>query len=317
MNPALPKWCGVKIERKSGVKLNKLTIKDKKLFDKFFRLREHELSVYAFENIYIWQGLFDIEWAIIEDSLCVFFKDKIGCFLYLAPLGQVRKPGVVGIVFKTLDKFNKNKGRSRIENIEARDLSFYQEIGYDCQSKYSDYLCLREDLVGLKGDKFKAKRACFNYFIKHYEFEYIPFSSRHKNDCLGLYDYWMQERSGKNREHLYQGMLRDNRLCLENLLDNYPGLDLIGRLVKINKEIKAFTFGFKLNRNTFCILYEIADLSVKGLAQFVFRKFCSELKDYKYINIMDDSGLENLKRVKLSYHPARLIPAYIAQRKDG
>ena len=78
MNPALPKWCGVKIERKSGVKLNKLTIKDKKLFDKFFRLREHELSVYAFENIYIWQSLFDIEWAIIEDSLCVFFKDKIG-----------------------------------------------------------------------------------------------------------------------------------------------------------------------------------------------------------------------------------------------
>ncbi len=42
------------------MKLNKLTVKDKKLFDKFLGLKTHSLSVYAFENIYIWRGLFDI-----------------------------------------------------------------------------------------------------------------------------------------------------------------------------------------------------------------------------------------------------------------
>ena len=42
----------------------------------------------------------------------------------------------------------------------------------------------------------------------------------------------------------------------------------------------------------------------------------SELKGYKFINIMDDSGLENLKKVKLSYQPLKLIPAYIAKRKN-
>ncbi|MFZ2357354.1 MAG: phosphatidylglycerol lysyltransferase domain-containing protein, partial [Candidatus Omnitrophota bacterium] len=81
--------------------------------------------------------------------------------------------------------------------------------------------------------------------------------------------------------------------------------------------VKGFSFGFKLNEHSFCILYEITDLSAKGLAQFIFREFCRQLPDYKYINIMDDSGLENLKQVKLSYHPVKLEPAYIVKRKNG
>jgi uncharacterized protein len=72
-----------------------------------------------------------------------------------------------------------------------------------------------------------------------------------------------------------------------------------------------------LDKDTFCILYEITDLTIKGLSQFIFRQFCSELKDYRYINVMDDSGLENLKRVKLSYRPLKVIPAYIVKRKDA
>jgi len=45
-------------------------------------------------------------------------------------------------------------------------------------------------------------------------------------------------------------------------------------------------------------------------------RFCRDLEPCKYINLMDDSGLENLKKVKLSYHPLKIIPAYIA-RKDA
>jgi len=112
-------------------------------------------------------------------------------------------------------------------------------------------------------------------------------------------------------------MLEDSGICLKILLDNYPDLDFMGRLVKVDGRIRAFSFGFKISLDTFCILYEIADLSMKGLAQFIFQRFCLELKDYKYINIMDDSGLENLKHVKLSYRPIKLIPAYIVKRKDA
>lgn len=299
------------------MKLNKLSLKDKKIFTKYLSLTKHEPSVYAFENIYIWKGLFDIYWANIKNSLCIFFKDKTGCFLYIPPQGVKLSPEVIERTFIIMDKFNKNKDISRIENVEEKDLSFYQDLSYECVYKSCDYLCRRENLVGLKGNRFKSKRATYNYFIKHYQFKYLPFSLRYRDDCLKLYDNWMKERKGQNQDPIYQGMLQDTRVCLKVLLDDYSDLNFMGRLVRIDNEIKAFSFGFKLNKDTFCVLYEVTDLSIKGLAQFIFRKFSSELKDFKFINIMDDSGLENLKRVKFSYHPTRLIPSYIVKRKNA
>ncbi len=294
---------------------NKISLEDKPIFDKYLSLERHELSVYAFENIYIWKALFDIEWAVIKKSLCVFFKDKFGSFLYLPPLSAEKNAEVINEAFNILKKLNKNNEISRIENIEKKDLVFYGDLGYGYKNKSYDYLCQRASLSNLLGNKFKSKRASFNYFTKHYKFEYLPFSLKQKANCLKLYDDWAGQRKSLSKDRIYLGMLEDSRRSLKEMLDNYQGLDLIGRIVKINHKIKGLTFGFKLNSNTLCILYEITDLSVKGLAQFVFAQFCRELKDYKYINIMDDCGLENLKKVKLSYHPVKLIPAYIVNMK--
>jgi uncharacterized protein len=299
------------------MKLKKISAKDKPSFDKFLGLSRHELSVYAFENIYIWKGLFDIHWAVIDDSLCVFFKDKLSCFLYLPPLAEGKSLDAVKESFREMDIFNKNNEASRIENIEEADKPFYDNLGYECRNKSYDYVCKRNDLAKLAGDKFKPKRACFNYFMKHYQFQYLPFSLAHRAGCMKLYDSWATERRAKNSDHIYQAMLEDSRVSLKNALGNYPKLGLTGRVVKINGEIKAFTFGFKLNADTFCVLYEITDLSIKGLSQFIFRRLCGEMDGFKFINIMDDSGLDNLKNVKLSYNPVKLIPAYIATRKNA
>jgi len=298
------------------MKLNKLGLRDKKIFNKYLAIREHELSVYTFENIYIWKKLYDIRWSCIEGELCVFFIDAIGCFLYLAPLGEMKNPDILKKAFELMDAFNKNREISRIENIEEQDASCYRNLGFECRVKAHDYLCERGDLVGLQGNRFKSKRSSYNYFIKHNAFEYLVFSWKYKKDCLKLYDCWKRQREARARSTFYRGMLADSKVCLKQALDHYSDLNFRGRVVKINKKVKAFTLGYPLNKDTFCILYEITDLTVKGLAQFIFRAFCKELSDYKFINIMDDSGLENLKRVKLSYKPLRLIPSFTLTRKN-
>jgi len=291
--------------------LNKLSLKDKKLFSKYLSLTSHELAPYSFANIYIWQALYDIKWAIIEKNLCVFFQDKIGCFMYLAPLAKEARPQVIKEAFRVMDDINKNKDISRIENIEAKDLEYYRALGCLCHEKYPDYLCLRNDLALLRGNKFKSQRASYNYFVKHYDFDSRRMKRTDKKECLSLFNLWLEERRTRCHDDLYRGMLEDNRKVIKDTLANYAQLDLKGIVVRIDDKIKGFSFGYKLNKETFCVLYEITDLSIKGLAQFIFRRFCQELKDYKYINIMDDSGLENLRKVKLSYKPKRLIPAYI------
>lgn len=298
------------------MELKTLQIKDKPVFDKFFRSREHLLSVYAFQNLYIWTRLFDISWAIIDSSLCIFFRDSLGCFLYLPPQGASPSPKAVNAAFEIMDKYNKQRAASRIENIDEKEVEFYKNLGFECREKFPEYLCQRKDLVELEGARFKSKRATLNYFQKHYDFEYIDFTLRHGDECLGLYDHWSEKRREKYNDPVYQGMLADSRRCLEVLLDNFAKLDFTGRIVKIESRIRAFTLGFPLSRNTFCILYEISDLTIKGLSQYIFRRFCAEQKNYRYINIMDDSGLGNLKEVKLSYRPYRLVPSFIAKRLD-
>ena len=297
------------------MRLNKLSLGDKKKFDRYLKLGEHELSVYAFANIYIWRKLFDIRWAVIEDRLCVFFKDNIGSFLYLPPLGKSNSAETVSEAFKVLDKLNKNPEFAHIENAEEKDLRFYQKLSFDCSFKAYDYISKRTDLAEFSGNRFKSKRASFNYFTKHYNFEYEKLSLRHKKDCFKLYDLWAKQRKSGNSDNVYQWMLDDSRSSLQEALTNYSALGFQGLVVRVNNVIKGFTLGFELNKNTFCVLYEITDLSIKGLAQFIFCVFARELKDYKYINIMDDSGLDNLKKVKLSYRPEKLAPAYIVKRK--
>ena len=111
-------------------------------------------------------------------------------------------------------------------------------------------------------------------------------------------------------------MLDDSGVILKEAFNQYSLLGFEGILVRVKGKVKAFTFGFKLNEETFCILYEITDLTCKGLAQFIFAEFCSQLKPYTFINIMDDSGLDNLRRVKLSYHPQSLLSSYSIRRYD-
>lgn len=300
------------------MKINKLSLRDAGLFNKYLNVASHELAAYAFSNIFIWKELFDISWAVIADNLCIFFKDKIGCFLYLPPLGEeAGRHAATEAAFKIMDGLNRgNKEVSRIENVEENDLDFYCAAGYAVAEKFGDYLCARNGIAQLRGSGFKHKRACYNYFVKHYDYGCLPFSlPRHKEGCLKLYQRWQGGRKKQNQDALYQAMLGDSAICLNTLLDNYEKLDVSGRVVIIGEEIKAFTFGYPLNKDIFCILYEITDLDVRGAAQFIFSEFCRGMKSFKYINIMDDSGLENLKKVKLSFRPQRVAPAYIVKRK--
>ncbi len=76
---------------------------------------------------------------------------------------------------------------------------------------------------------------------------------------------------------------------------------------------KRIPFGFPLSLEVFCVLLEVADRSIYGLAQYLFREFCREFQSYPWMNTMDDSGLPGLARTKLAYHPYQLVPNYIAQ----
>ncbi len=293
----------------TDIVFKKLTISDKPLVDKYLKKQVHEISAYHFANIFIWKEFFGIFYAVIDGCLCLFYRDKIGMFMALPPLGEVTSE-IIQRCFAVMRRRNQNSEVSRIENVSERDLNLYK--GFAAKLKDKEYVCLRKDLVNLAGDKFRHKRAGYNYFVKNYKAEgqFIEYQPRVLKGCLALYKDWLDSRKAESRDVIYNQMLEDSASSFKAALENYKRLGLIGYVVEVECKIKACTVGYSINNETFCVLFEVCELSLKGLPQFTFRELCKKMSRYKYINVMGASDLENLRKVKLSYRPAKEVSVY-------
>lgn len=289
--------------------LNKLNLKDKPLIERYLKENETDLSAYHFAGIFIWKDLFLISWTIIEKNLCLFCQNNTGMFMVLPPLGPFNAE-VVKKCFELMNFYNQNSEVSRIENVREEESGFYARLGLRPKLRDREYTCLKDDLVNLCGDGFKHKRSSYNYFVKNYSADFLEYKDSDYQDCLKLYQSWSRQRKDKCNDIIYQQMLEDSSLSFQIALKYYGKLGLAGCVVKADGRIKACSFGYPLNRETFCILFEVCDLNLKGIAQFIFREFAKKLSGYKYVNIMGASDLENLKKHKLSYRPARDITVY-------
>ena len=242
----------------------KISLKDKTAFDMYFKKIECPDSSQNFVNLFIWNDKNPVWWKEKGDGLEILIEIDSGY------------------------------------------------IDFNSLKKFPDYIYLQKDLAGLIGNKYKHKRACCNYFSKNYKFEYLPYKQNMEKNCLKLFSKWASERKKKFPDLYYHKLLEDSFSAHKLAIENYKALGLIGRFIKIRGKICAYTFGFPLSlsegdgrvrESMFCVLLEVCDLKFKGIAEFTFREFCRELNSYKYINTMDDSGLENLRISKLSYYP--------------
>ncbi len=311
-----------KLDITAAPALNKLLIGDKALFEKYARHTENPLSTYSFIANYVWTALLDYYWMIMDDNFCLFCKAKDTIFMPIPPLGEKISGMAVKKCFELMNKINKNKNCSRIEDICGKEAAFYKGLGHKIKEKGQEYIYNRDVLAQLAGDRYKDKRALCNYFMKHYKYEYREYLPDDEKACLMLYGRWARERVKKGTvltencpqtgESYYRALLEDSYTAHKKAIGRFRDLGLAGRVVIVDNKISAYTFGYPLDNETFVVLLEVADLRVRGLSQFIFRRFCEELGDYKYINAMDDSGLDNLKKIKMSYHPVKIERTYCA-----
>ena len=232
-----------------------ISLKNKDIFDRFFKKIENPDSSQNFVNLFIWKEKNPVWWKKKNEDLEILFEIDSGY------------------------------------------------INFNSLKKFPDYIYLGKDLAGLEGNRYKHKRASCNYFSKNYKFQYLPYRQGMRNDCFKLFSKWAFARKQKFQDLYYHKLLEDSFSAHRLAIENSKALGLTGRVIKIRNKIVAYTFGFELKEDTFCVLLEVCDLKFKGISEFIFREFCGELTAYKYINTMDDSGLENLRISKLSYHP--------------
>ncbi len=292
-------------------------LEKKELINQYLKETNRYLSSFSFVSIFSWKDFFDFDLKIIDRNLCIFAQDSLGTFLYLPPLGKEVVPETIKACFEYMEKANKGKGVTRIENIPEQERHLFPESKFSHYRKGYEYCYFKNDIVNLRGNPYKTKRSSYNFFTKQYNCVYCSYEKQMLDECLDLYAGWAKDRQNKNEEAIYSQMIQENYKVHRLVLEHYKELDLVGRVVKVQNKIKAYTFGFEISKDIFCVLFEITDLAIKGLSVFIFKEFCqdSALAQYKFINVMDDFELKNIERTKMSFHPTILFPAYVVKKK--
>lgn len=283
------------------------------LFDRSLGRTTCPLSAYSFITHALWSGHFAFSWAVHRDHLLLFAEYDRCLYMPLPPLGP-SDPDLVSFCFDWMDQKNQAPGISRIENIAESDRGFYLECGLHLEAKAPEYLYRRQALAELKGDRYKSQRWACNHFEKNDRPRFRWYHPSDRDGCLALFQKWAARRRTTHTDPLYLTMLSDSESVHRRALSEADALGLTGAVLETAQGLAGYTFGFPQNRDTFCIVLEVADPTLTGAAPFLFREFCRAVGEFEWINAMDDSGLENLKKVKESYHPERRVACYLARR---
>ncbi len=275
------------------------------------------LAHFALAPHLIWTDLFRYAWAEIEGCLCLFADYADGTFMPLPPLplhGSRFTRDAVAACFAIMQARNRGSAVSRVENVPEEWKAPCESWGYRLRSKDSDYLYRSADLAALAGDPYKSQRAACNRFERERQHAFEPYQESDREACTRLCREWMAQKQATGEDAVARQMLADSEAAHRAALTHPRALGLTGHVVRADGRIRAYTFGYERTPSVFCVLLEVADRSIPGLAAWIFRERCrlALAQGYEFINTMDDSGLPSLTQSKRAYHPARLVPSYIA-----
>ncbi|MBI5775765.1 MAG: DUF2156 domain-containing protein [Nitrospirae bacterium] len=299
--------------RTSNLELRALTPADRPRFERAMALVDTPLAHYALAPHLIWMNLFRYSWAELAGHLCLFANYADGMYMPLPPLGVKPHREAFAQACALMRETNKGSAVSRIENVPEEWKAALESWGYRLKPKDPDYLYRTADLAALAGDRYKSQRAACNRFEREHRHSFEPYRDSDRDACLTLFREWAAQKQAAGLEEAGRHMLADSESAHREALTHHRELGLAGSVVRADGTVRAYTFGYERSSSVLCVLLEVADRTIAGLATFIFRGFAREAagRGYEFVNTMDDSGLPSLAHSKRAYHPLRLVPSYI------
>ena len=317
---ALPHLTARLVPARVDARLRPLTLLDAPQFAKALE-RAHVIgqdtpAAFAFPYHYIWTSLLPYWWMEFDHTLFLFAKSSDGWFMPLPPLGAGPLDQAVAQAFVMMQSWNGSSPVSRIENVMESQRQRLECGENQFRQKDGDYLYPVGALAALAGDHYKSQRALCNRVTREQTITVEPYRADDQADCVRLYGRWADQKRNGHLDQMGTLLLEDAEMAHRLVLQEHERIGLSGMVVRIREDIAAYTFGYWLTPQTWCILLEVADRSIPGLAQWVFRETCrtAMAQGAVSINAMDDAGLPGLRAAKLAYRPSSILDTWVITR---
>lgn len=335
-----------------GWGLRPVELTDRDVLTPYFASLTEPLSDYTFSQLFTWRNSLRILWKKIDQHLCVFANGTGDLTLLLPPIGDTGGDQALAEAFELMDAYNAQHGvphKSRVEYASDELLSRFDRHGLVAEPMGFDYVYDVNRMIDLAGGDLASKRQAKNRFLRNYQHRVEPYSAqRHLTGCRQLLEQWKTHQDAQHGDEpgetgsdagrakrLKESTATD--LCLESA--ETLGIEGMVVYVRAGQEqgcgvgagsdlnlpvdrdgfaIRGFTFGEYVGRDQSSITIEKTDLTVKGLAQFIFSEFCrSHWSHRPLVNVGDDWGLETLAWTKMSYRPVKLLQKYVLHRQPA
>ena len=262
----------------------------------------------GFATLYLWSAVYGQELAFTDDHAVIRFG-KSGDHKYFFPVGAPSPRPIIDALLQTQTPL-------RLVSVNERELAWllnaYPDT-FDVREvrDYEDYLYSAESLDTLAGKKLHAKRNHINAFCAAHEWSVRALAPTDFDDCRAILDAWCAERPSNSVQH--------ERRAIERALGAFTELDLHGALLIADGQSVAFTVGSMIAPDTMDVHFEKALPGVNGAYPTINREFVRMMRhrfpSLAWINREEDMGIENLRKAKLSYHPATLIRKFSLTQK--
>ena len=289
----------------------KLELNDKEVVESFIK-NQPPYSDYNFVSLWSYNTQEKIALSNLNDNLVIKFQDYLSNEFFLSFIGNKK---LTQTIDSLLESAKKQKVLPVLKLIPEHNI--LDEI--NLKSKYLieedmdnfDYILSVDDLIEMKGHKFRGRRNFVNRFKKSHRKHLITELDLNslgvKKEIENLFFHW-EKQMGKSRRET-----ENELLALRRLLESSHKFALHAIGIYVSDKLIAFSIEEIVQYNHSMIHFEKADTAFVGIYQYLKYLTAGYLKEkgVRFINYEQDLGLEGLRRAKRAYNPVRFLKKYI------
>jgi hypothetical protein len=303
---------------------NKISLKDKQLFDRFFQKYPPQNSEFTFTNLFMWRNYYNFLFFEYKDHLLLFSYDYLKKrrepihsdsrdYIYFFPPIGPHPDQIILEIFEQVDGAEIHRVPYKIcENLKTTKKFTKLKLAYTDDRNNWDYVYDRDEILNLAGNKYRQNRRWLQKFLNSYNYEFQILTQDLIMKCKELQLEWCEIRACTEDESL-----EAEQEAIYEALDNFTALGFSGGILCVDEKCAAYTFGEILNEETLVIHIEKAHLEFEGAYQAINNMFLSNCcKEVVYVNREQDLGIDGLRRAKESYKPIRMVKKSIIFQKN-
>ena len=271
--------------------------------DVFSRTPERSVH-YTFASLWGWNANCDYEWA--WDGGLVWVRANRPGRLVMAPAGDwdsvdwgsaLSKLWPGGSVFLDIPAGLARRWEhvlpGRVKVVPAR-------------SEW-EYVHKVDNLVTLRGNRFRSKAQKLRRFIETFAPDYVPVGPQNLDEVRAFQEEWCRTRGCEQDRYL----LEEDR-AISSTLDGWENLEgLFGGALKVKGRMVAYTLAEPVDAETVAIRFEKASPDFRDAYQAVNQLFLERAcVGFAWVNREEDMGDPGMREAKMSYRPDRFLEKF-------